>query len=270
MMTHIHTPSMAIPLTLVGLVTICYFGLALREQIYRRGWSKWRTLSFSCGAAVLALGLLPDWLPFPTGDFRKHMLEHLAIGMVAPIGLVMGAPVTLVLRASGSQLRAKVMRIIRSRPVLIAATPVVALILNLGGMVVLYFTPLYRWMMEYPFLHYLIHFHFLTAGYLYCWVIAGPDPAPKRPTVETRLVVLGVAIVIHSVLAQLLYAGIGVEVFSGELSQEMRRQLQQGAELMYYGGDLSEMILAFALVTTWKPARKVQVAGPHIAQTAGL
>ncbi|MEV5893244.1 DUF2243 domain-containing protein [Nonomuraea fuscirosea] len=39
---------------------------------------------------------------------------------------------------------------------------------------------------------------------------AGPDPAPRRPSVPTRLVVLGVAVAVHAGLSQLMYAGIGV------------------------------------------------------------
>jgi putative membrane protein len=272
-------PSMAIPLALVGGVTLAYGILALGERRTRRGWSNWRTASFFSGAAVLALGLLPDWLPYPAGDFRKHMLEHLAIGMIAPIGLVMGAPVTLLLRSIPPRAGRVVMRFLRSRVMGMLSTPAVALVLDMGGMAALYFTPLYREMMVHPALHYLVHVHFLAAGCLYSWVIAGPDPAPHRPSVEMRLVVLGVAIVIHSVLAQLLYAGAGVNVFAaeptaiaagpmgamqmGDDAAPRDLQLQRGAELMYYGGDISEMLLAFALVTTWRPA------GRHIANTIG-
>jgi putative membrane protein len=137
---------------------------------------------------------------------------------------------------------------------------------------------LYHEMMTHRVLHYGVHFHFFAGGCLYSWAIAGPDPAPHRPSVEMRLVVLGVAIMIHSVLAQLLYADVGVQVFArfdqaqsgagamramvmpgdgmAEDTAPRSIQLQGGAELMYYGGDISEMLLAFALVTTWKPARR--------------
>ena len=131
----------------------------------------------------------------------------------------------------------------------VIANPAVALILDLGGMAALYFTPLYGAMMAHPALHYLVHVHFIAAGCLYTWVIAGPDPAPRRPSVPVRLVVLGVAIVIHSVLSQLLYSGWHVAVAAPA------SQLQHAAELMYYGGDIVAMLLAFALVTTWHPVR---------------
>jgi putative membrane protein len=69
---------------------------------------------------------------------------------------------------------------------------VTALILNVGGLAVLYFTPLYAAAAQTPALHWVIHAHFLLAGYLFAWVIAGPDPAPRRPSVPARLVILGI------------------------------------------------------------------------------
>ena len=45
-----------------------------------------------------------------------------------------------------------------------------------------------------PAAHWLLHAHFLLSGCLFAHVIAGPDPAPSRPTVRARLVHLGVAI----------------------------------------------------------------------------
>jgi putative membrane protein len=199
---------------------------------------------------VLTLALLPQYLPYPEGDFRTHMLEHLILGMIAPLGLVMAAPMTLVLRTIPTRWGKAISYLLHSRSIRVMVNPGTALLLNLGGMTALYFTPLYMAMMMHPALHHAVHFHFLAAGCLYTWVIAGPDPAPHRPSVPVRLVVLGIAVVVHSVLSQLLYAEMFVTVPAAAA------QLQRGAELMYYGGDISEMLLAFALVTTWHPARK--------------
>lgn len=102
-----------------------------------------------------------------------------------------------------------------------------------------------------------MHAHFLAAGHLFAWVVAGPDPAPRRPSVPARLVVLGVAIVGHAALSQLLYAGALVQVSA---PADDRRT---GAELMYYGGDVAELALAVALVTTWRPRRAASTARPR-------
>ncbi len=244
-------PSMFVPILLVAIIAASYLVLALRQQAGPRGWASWKTALFLIGCGFLILGFSPHWLPFPEGDFRKHMLAHLLVAMLAPLGLVMAAPVTLVLRTLPSRYGRVITRFLRSPFLQIIANPVVALVLDLGGMAALYFTPLYMAMMMHPALHYLMHLHFVAAGCLYTWVIAGPDPAPHRPSVPVRLVVLGVAVVIHSVLSQLLYSGWHVAV------SVPTSQLQHAAELMYYGGDIAEMLLAFALVTTWHPVRGI-------------
>jgi putative membrane protein len=243
-----------LPLLLVGILAAGYVVMAARQRGYRRTWSSWRTSSFLAGCGVLALGLTPGWLPYPAGDFREHMLQHLLIGMLAPLGLVLAAPATLLLRSIPSAAGRRVGRMLHSRPLRAVADPITALALTVGGLAVLYLTPLYAMTTVHPLLHDGVHLHFLAAGYLFAWVIAGPDPAPRRPSVPARLVVLGVAIAFHAVLSQLMYAGLFVNL---PVPPDQRRG---GAELMYYGGDFAELLLAFALVSTWHRHRR---AGFH-------
>jgi putative membrane protein len=244
---------MVVPGIAVAAIAAAYVWAATRASA-RAAWPRWRAVVFMLGAALLELGLHPGWLPYPEGDFRKHMLQHLVLAMIAPIAIVMGAPVTLFLRTAPRTCRRLVICVLRGPVVRIAAHPVVALVLDLGGMAALYFTPLYHQMMMHPALHQAVHLHFVAAGCLYAWAIAGPDPAPARPSVPARLAVLGLAVVIHSVLSQLLYAGWFVVV------PATPAQLQAGAALMYYGGDIAEMLLAVALVTTWRPQRAAGAA----------
>jgi putative membrane protein len=234
---------------LVLVLAAAYLVLAVGRGREPRGWSRWRTVSFLTGCTLLILAVTPGLSPFPAGDFRGHMYQHLLIGMYAPLGLVLGAPVTLLLRSLPSRHGRLIGRVLRSRPAHLIANPFTALALNIGGLAVLYLTPLYAATTSSPALHHLVHAHFLAAGYLFAWVIAGPDPAPRRPSVPARLVVLGVAIAGHAVLSQLLYAGALVQV------PVPTAELRGGADLMYYGGDIAELLLAVALVTTWRPRR---------------
>jgi putative membrane protein len=237
-----------LPLVLIALLAATYLHMARwQTRLRKRRWSQWCTASFLSGCAVLAWALVPEALPFAPGDLRQHMVQHVLLGMLGPLGLVMGAPITLLLRAlpaSGGRLIASVLR---GGPVRLVTHPVSALVLNLGGMAALYFTPLYTVAMTTPVLQSWLAFHFVAAGCLYAWVIAGPDPAPHRLSVPARLIVLGVAVVGHSVLSQLLYAGIGTRLPVPFVER------QQAAELMYYLGDVTEMLLAVALVSTWRP-----------------
>jgi putative membrane protein len=124
---------------------------------------------------------------------------------------------------------------------------VTALLLSVGGLTVLYLTPLHEATAHHRTLHGLVELHFLLSGYLFAWVIAGPDPAARRPSVPGRLVVLGVAVAAHAILSQLMCAGVYVQV-SGPVAQRLG-----AATLMYYGGDLAEPLLAVALVSAWRP-----------------
>src|SRR3546814_17801237 len=90
----LYGPSMEVPLVLLGVLAALYVVAAARQ----RAWSPWRTASWLIGSMVLAWGLLPEYLPFSPGDLRQHMLQHLLLGMFAPIGPVMAAPITLLVR----------------------------------------------------------------------------------------------------------------------------------------------------------------------------
>jgi putative membrane protein len=217
--------------------------------VTRRRWNHWRTASLVAGALLVAVALSPPVDELADGDFRWHMVQHLLLGMYAPLLLVLGAPMTLLLRTLGVRSARRLGWLLHLPPMRVLTHPVTALVLSAGGMYVLYGTPLYRVAAEQPVVHALVHLHFLLSGCLFAWVIAGPDPAPRRPPVPYRLVVLGIAVAAHAALAQLLYAGWVFDI------EAPASQVRGAAEVMYYGGDIAEILLALALVTTWRPRR---------------
>ncbi|MFF0002219.1 cytochrome c oxidase assembly protein [Streptomyces tibetensis] len=224
--------------------------LLVRRACHRNpalGWSRWRTGWFLGGILLLGVALLPPVAPFAHEDFRGHMVQHLLIGMYAPLALVLAAPVTLLLRTLPASGGRRLTAVLHSPPARVLSHPAVALALSTGGLAVLYFTPLYNATTTGPAAHWLLHAHFLLSGCLFAHAIAGPDPAPARPGVRARLVYLGVAIAAHAVIAQLMYGGFRVDIHAPI------DQVQGGAEVMYYGGDLAELLLAAALVATWRP-----------------
>ncbi|WP_406481972.1 cytochrome c oxidase assembly protein [Streptomyces platensis] len=225
--------------------------LLLAHRARRRnpalGWSRWRTAGFATAMALLGVALLPPVALFAHGDFRGHMAQHMLIGMYAPLALVLAAPVTLLLRVLPAARGRRLTAVLHSPPARFIAHPVVALALSAGSLVVLYFTPLYNTTMDNPAGHWLLHAHFLLSGSLFAYVMAGPDPAPSRPGVRARLIYLGVAVAAHAVISQLIYGGFWVDIYAPI------EQVRGGAQIMYYGGDIAELLLAAALVATWRP-----------------
>lgn len=234
-------PALVVPFVLAA----GYLAAVARQRRGGHRWSPWRTAAFGAGSLLLAVALA-----LPVHDVVGHMWQHLLLGMLAPLGLVLGAPGTLALRTVDRRVGRTLVRLSAHPAARLAAHPVTGLLLTAGGLWLLYLTPLYRAALTDPVLHGLVHLHFLLGGSLFAWSIAGPDPGPHRPRVPVRLVVLGVAVAAHAALAQLFYAGLLVDVpgTAGEL--------RAGATVMYYGGDLAEILLALALLATWRPERR--------------
>ncbi|MFC4857183.1 cytochrome c oxidase assembly protein [Actinophytocola glycyrrhizae] len=223
-------------LVVVAALAVGYVAAAVHAGTGPRGWSRWRTASWLFGCAVAAVALSPV---LAGHDPRAHMARHLLLGMVAPLWLVLAAPVTLLLRVTEPATGRRIGRVLRARPVHVLGHPATAALLSVGGLYAVMLTPLARAADTDPVLHNALHLHYLAAGYLFAWAIAGPDPAPRRPGMVTRVVVLVLAVAAHSVLAKLLYAHASTEAD------------RAAAQLMYYGGDVAELALAAALFTSW-------------------
>ena len=139
---------MTVVVALAIAAALVYAALMGRARRRERGWPTWRAACWAGGvavAAVAALGPLADHM-----DFRAHMIGHVLLGMLAPLLLVLAAPVTLALRALPVAAARRVSAVLRSRAVAAATHPVVTAVLTVGGLWVLYRTGLYAASMRHP------------------------------------------------------------------------------------------------------------------------
>lgn len=236
-----------LPLTLALVPALLYLAGVARLREHGRTWSPRRTASFLTGAGLLALAVSPV-LEAAANDPRGHMAQHLLLGLYAPIALVLGAPATLVLSAVPVPLRQQVRTVLRSRLVHALSHIGTATVLSVGGLYVLYLTPLYALSTRSEPVHLAVHAHFLLAGYLFAWAVIGPDPAPRRPGTGVRIGVVIAAGGAHAFLATLLYSRApALPPGSGHPAAE----IEQAAQWMYYGGHLGDLLLLTALFAAW-------------------
>ncbi|MFG1776470.1 cytochrome c oxidase assembly protein [Micromonospora sp. NPDC049048] len=233
-----------LPLAAVASLAVGYLLAVSRD---RRGWRRRRTAAWLAGCGVLAVALGP--LAAGPGDPRAHMAQHLLLGMVAPLALALGAPVTLLLRVVPPPVGRRVGRFLRARPVHLLAHPLTAALLSTGGLALVLLTPLYAAAERNPVLHHALHVHYVAAGYLLAWSVAGPDPAPRRPRPAVRAGALLAAGAGHAVLAKYLYAHAAT--LPPGLPDRDVEALRAAARLMYYGGDVAELLLATAFFAAW-------------------
>jgi putative membrane protein len=93
-------------------------------------------------------------------------------------------------------------------------------------------------------LHVLVHGHMALTGCLVSWLLVGADPMPRRTSTPVRAGVLVLLAAGHAVLAKLLYAFPPVDLGPAD-------QVRAGAQLLYYGGDVLELLLAVAVMAEW-------------------
>jgi putative membrane protein len=225
-------------------------GLAYRDGVARlraRGdaWPRARVVAAAAGLLAAVAAVVP---PVSSHDerFPVHVVQHLLLGMLAPLLLALAAPVTLALRVARPASRARLLRVLHSRPAqLLGAAPTV-LVLDVGGLFALYLTPLYALTGRSAAVHLLAHLHVVASGALLSWLVLGVDPGPRRRSTPWRLGVLVLAGTGHGVLAKILYAH--------GLPAGAQGDRALGAQLLYYGGGLVEVLLAVAVMARWYAA----------------
>ncbi len=138
-------------------------------------WPGWRTAAFLCGlaASVAALAVGDATLP-------RHMVEHAAIASVSAPLIVLGAPLTLALRALPPPPRRELAALAGCRPIAVLAHPAVALLSFATVMVVYHVTLLLPLGDRHPALHAAEH-ALLFGTALLVWTAAiGAEPRPYR------------------------------------------------------------------------------------------
>jgi putative membrane protein len=246
----------------IVLLTVAVAYVSGAVVVCRRGgwWPAERTACWIAGLLAAAAALAGPLAAAAHHDFRAHMAGHLLLGMAAPLLLVLAAPVTLAMRALPVALARSLAHLLATAPVRTITHPATAAVLNAGGLWLLYITGLYRAMTEHPWAHLAVQAHIVAAGYLFTAGIIGVDPARHRPRPPTRAIALIAFLAAHAILAKYLYGHPPAGVRPGDG--------RAGAELMYYGGDLIDLVLIAVLCRQWyhaaDPRPRTRPAAPGI------
>jgi putative membrane protein len=235
-----------LPAWLAAVAALCvvavYIGAAAGLRRRGHAWPAARDMCFVLGGAGLVAAALS---PMPGGEFTAHMARHLLAGMAAPLMLVLGRPVTLALRVLRPRARRGLLAVVRSRAATWLVFPPLAAALDVGGLWVLYRTPLFAATHHHTWLHVAVHVHVVTAGLLFSAAICQLEPLRHRHGLGLRAATLVAASAAHAILAKSLYATPppGTAFPAADV--------RTGAELMYYGGDLVEVGLAVVVAVQW-------------------
>ncbi|MFD5573519.1 cytochrome c oxidase assembly protein [Streptomyces cadmiisoli] len=201
----------------------CLLALALYGwgvvRLVRRGdkWPVGRTVSFAAGVLSIGLMMCTRLNDYGTVMFSVHMVQHMVISMLSPIMILLGAPITLALRALPPAGRGRkgprelLLAVLHSRYMRIVTHPVFTIPLFIASLYGLYFTPLFDFLMESKVGHTSMMVHFLAVGLVFFWPIMGVDPGPHRPGYLMRMLELFAGMPFHA------FFGIALMMASGPM-----------------------------------------------------
>src|SRR5829696_5746546 len=234
-------------------------------RLRRRGdrWPIGRLAWWLAGCAALAFVTSGGPGVYGRVHFSAHMLQHMSLMAIVPFLLVLGAPVTLAMRAlhirrDGSfGPREMLLQLVHSRFLRVVGHPLVATAMFTVSLVVFYYTPLFDLAMLTHTGHVLMTAHFLLVGDVFILALIGIDPGPSRPPYPFRLILLLVT------LGFLAFFGISLMSSATLIAPDWWHALgqtddaalladqQTGGAIAWAAGDIPSFLLGVALVVGW-------------------
>lgn len=250
-----------IAVALFGLVSY-FLGVA---RVHRRGdkWQWFRSVNWVIG--LLVLTYITSGPPSVYGRvlFSAHMVDHMALTMVAPIFLVLGAPVTLALRAlpprgDGSRgPREWLLVFVHSRFSEVVTHPIFAAANFAGSIVLFYYSDLFGFAMREHVGHELMIVHFLLTGYIFILSMIGTDPLPRRAPYPMRLLLLLATMGFHAFFGVAIMGGTNLLAadYFGNLGrawgQSALLDQQTGGAVAWGIGEVPTLLVAIGVAIMW-------------------
>ena len=248
----------------VALITVAgtaYLGgvrRLARRSPRPHSWPATRTAAFMAGLAVVAVATMSGLARYDTVLFSAHTAQHIALGMIGPFLLVLGAPITLALQASHRSTQVLLLRIAH-HPVVTALTrPLVAWSLFAATLFALYFTPLLDLSLHNESVHVLVHVHFIAVGFVFWWPAVGIDPLRHPLTYPARMLYVLLAVPFHAFLGLAVLSSTAHPLGAREYRKVLRdwgpslvADQRTAAGLMWVAGELLGAIAAALVGVGW-------------------
>lgn len=249
----------------LAIVLAVVYALGVR-RLRKRGdaWPVGRTVAWMAGCAMLLIGTSSGVGKYGPAMFSVHMGAHMVLSMVVPIFFVLGAPVTLALRALPPAGRSNppgprewLLAAVHNPVSRFLTHPAIAGGLFVIGFYGLYLGGIFDSSVDSHFAHLLMTAHFLISGYLFYWVAIGIDPSPRQTSHMAKLAMVLAVLPFHAFFAITLmnmntviggwfYKGLGLSWHDDLLSDQ-----RLGGGLAWATGEIPLVFVLLTLFIQW-------------------
>ena len=241
---------------LVTLILIA--GYAAGVYVVRRRGKPWpavRTLAWFLAVALLVLATAGGIAVYSDALFWMHMVAHLVLIMVVPLGLIWGRPLDLAIAASGSKGPA-LERTFHGPAVSLITFPLLTLGLYAVVIAGTHLTDFMNTMMMHPWLHGLESAIYVVVGVLFFAPLVSSTPLRWQLSEPMRIMLMVLAMPVDTFTGVVLGQ---TSTFPWPMMAMMRPawapdpidDLHAGGAVMWIGGDAIMAILMGVAAVAW-------------------
>ena len=223
--------------------------------------SRWQRASFFTGLFLIFIALQSPLDNLSEHMLSFHQLQHFLLRMLAPLLILLGAPLTPMLRGLPSwALQGIVKPTVRhwfARAVYDKLTnPVISVSIFMG---VLYFWQIpgpFNEAVQNEFWHAVMHVTMMSSGFIFYWAVIDPKPHRSRVHYGVRVLYLGLIVLPNTILGAVITFSKTVVYSAYEgvyqpFDMSILTDQQIGGLVLWVAGDMMSILVAGIVMVMW-------------------
>ena len=223
--------------------------------------NNWQKASFFFGLFLVFFALQSPLDPISDHLLSFHQVQHFILRMVAPMFILLGAPMTPMLRGMPAWARQGIIKpMARNHYVRqvyrLLTNPIFTIFFFLGSLYLWQFPGAFNLALRNDEVHALMHLTMSVSGFLFWWVIIDPPPHRSRLHYGLRVLYLGLIVIPNTLLGAaitfsdgLIYSAYADVVQPYGLSLDTDQQL--GGLMLWVPGDMMSIVASGIVMVMW-------------------
>ena len=253
-----------LPTILVLLAAYVYINGLYNWERPSHPVNNWQKASFFFGLFLVFFALQSPLDPISDHLLSFHQAQHFILRMVAPMFILLGAPLTPMLRGLPTWARQGIIRpAARNHYVRqlyrILTNPIFTIFLFLGSLYLWQFPGAFNLALRNDEVHALMHLTMSASGFLFWWVVIDPPPHRSRLHYGLRVLYLGLIVLPNTLLGAAI-------TFSSEPGKHLYKAYEEvfqpyglewhidqqlGGLMLWVPGDMMSIVAAGIVMIMW-------------------
>lgn len=235
--------------------------------------NNWQKASFFFGLFLVFFALQSPLDPLSDHLLSFHQVQHFILRMVAPMFILLGAPLTPMLRGLPPWARQGIIKPMARnyyvrRVYSLLTNPIFTIFFFLGSLYLWQFPGAFNLALKNDEVHALMHLTMSLSGFLFWWVVIDPPPHRSRLHYGLRVLYLGLIVLPNTLLGAAITFSDGL-IYSAyaEVTQpyglDLTTDQQLGGLMLWVPGDMMSIVAAGIVMVMWYQREE----GQHRAET---